>query len=131
MQSHVSKPIHFTSAHPLRECGDEPAIVGNRVELQLLTTLRCNHKCLYCQAGAAPAGGNGTDMSRKVARKIASKGPLAIAQAKRAINWGADADLRASNELEQQAFSLLFGTEDQKEGMKAFLEKRTAKFAGR
>ena len=35
----------------------------------LVTTLRCNHKCLYCQAGAAPAGGNGTDMSRKVARK--------------------------------------------------------------
>jgi len=48
MQSHVSKPIHFTSAHPLRENGEQPAIVGNRVELQLLTTLRCNLKCTYC-----------------------------------------------------------------------------------
>jgi len=48
MQSHVSKPIHFTSAHPLRDNGELPAIVGDRVELQLLTTLRCNLKCTYC-----------------------------------------------------------------------------------
>ena len=68
---------------------------------------------------------------RAVARKIASKGPVAIAQAKRAINGGADGDLRAGNELEQQAFALLFGTEDQKEGMKAFIEKRSPGFSGR
>ncbi|MGI5862107.1 MAG: enoyl-CoA hydratase-related protein [Myxococcales bacterium] len=71
------------------------------------------------------------ERAREIAKKIASKGPLAISQAKRVINWGADADLRAGNELEQQAFSMLFGTEDQKEGMKAFLEKRPARFLGR
>lgn len=48
MQSHVSKPVHFVNAHPQRECGEAPAIVGDRVELQLLTTLRCNLKCTYC-----------------------------------------------------------------------------------
>ncbi len=66
-----------------------------------------------------------------VAKKIASKGPLAIAQAKRVIEWGTDADLRTANEMERQAFALLFGTEDQREGMKAFVEKRPARFAGR
>ncbi|MFN7134818.1 MAG: enoyl-CoA hydratase-related protein [Myxococcales bacterium] len=68
---------------------------------------------------------------REVAKKIASKGPLAVGYAKRTVEYGADADLRSANELEQQGFGLLFGTEDLKEGMKAFLEKRPAKFQGR
>ncbi len=63
MQSHVSKPIHFTSAHPLRECGDEPAIVGNRVELQLLTTLRCNLKCTYCSLEEGGVVGSQEDVA--------------------------------------------------------------------
>jgi enoyl-CoA hydratase len=67
---------------------------------------------------------------RSVAAKIASQGPLAIAQAKRAIEFGADADLRTGNELERQAFAVLFGSEDQREGMRAFLEKRPRKFKG-
>lgn len=64
----------------------------------------------------------------EVAKKIASRGPIAIAQAKRVIEGGADLPLRDANELERQAFAVLFGTEDQKEGMKAFLEKRPAAF---
>ncbi len=68
------------------------------------------------------------DHCRAIARKIHSKGPLAIAQAKRAIEFGADADLRSANELERQAFSMLFGSDDQREGMRAFLEKRTPVF---
>lgn len=63
-----------------------------------------------------------------VAKKIASRGPLAIAQAKRAIEHGADLSLGAAGELERQAFAGLFGSADQKEGMKAFLEKRAASF---
>ncbi len=68
---------------------------------------------------------------RSIAAKIAAKGPVAVAQAKRAIHFGVDADLRSANELERQAFATLFGTEDQREGMKAFLEKRPAAFKGR
>jgi enoyl-CoA hydratase len=68
---------------------------------------------------------------REVAKKIATKGPLAIAQCKRVIHDGADLPLERANELEAQAFALLFGTSDQREGMKAFLEKRPAKFEGR
>jgi enoyl-CoA hydratase len=68
---------------------------------------------------------------REVAAKIASKGPLAIAAAKRVILRGADVPLPTANELEATAFAALFGTSDQREGMKAFLEKRAAKFEGR
>lgn len=68
---------------------------------------------------------------REVARSIAAKAPIAVAQAKRVTELGYDEGLRAANQMEQQAFGLLFGTEDQKEGMKAFLEKRKAEFKGR
>jgi enoyl-CoA hydratase len=68
---------------------------------------------------------------KAVAGKLVKNGPLALSQAKRVIEIGADQDLRAANELECQAFGVLFGSEDQKEGMKAFLEKRPAAFAGR
>jgi enoyl-CoA hydratase len=64
------------------------------------------------------------------ARKIASKGPVAVALAKRAVHAGADADLRVANELERQAFAASFATDDAREGMKAFLEKRPANWKG-
>jgi len=67
----------------------------------------------------------------EVAKKIASKGPLAVAQCKRVLSRGADVPLATANELEAQAFSALFGSSDQREGMKAFLEKRGATFVGR
>lgn len=66
-----------------------------------------------------------------VANKLLKNGPLALAQAKRVVEFGADQDLRSANELESQGFGVLFGTEDQREGMKAFLEKRPAAFAGK
>jgi enoyl-CoA hydratase len=68
--------------------------------------------------------------ARETATKVASKGPLAVAACKRVIAEGAGVPLHTANELESQAFALLFGTDDQREGMKAFLEKRSAKFSG-
>lgn len=68
---------------------------------------------------------------RAVAQEMAKNGPLAIAQAKRAIEFGMNTDLQTGNELERQAFGVLFGTEDQREGMSAFLEKRKPSFQGR
>jgi enoyl-CoA hydratase len=68
---------------------------------------------------------------RGVAAKISKKGPLAIANAKRVIEYGADGDLRSANELERQGFAMLFGSDDQREGMKAFLEKRPPVFKGK
>jgi enoyl-CoA hydratase len=69
--------------------------------------------------------------ARAVAEKIASKGPLAVAGIKRVVVRGADVPLATANELEATAFAALFGTHDQREGMRAFLEKRTPKFEGR
>jgi enoyl-CoA hydratase len=68
---------------------------------------------------------------RKVAAKIAAQGPLAVAACKRLIARGADLPLTAANELEASVFGLLFDTDDRREGMKAFLEKRPAQFTGK
>jgi enoyl-CoA hydratase len=66
-----------------------------------------------------------------VAEKIASKGPLAVRACKRVLHRGQDVPLPVANELEAQAFSALFGSTDQKEGMSAFLDKRPAQFQGK
>ncbi len=66
-----------------------------------------------------------------VARKIGGKGAVCVAQAKRSVLAAPDADLATGTQLERQAFAVLFGTEDAREGMKAFLEKRPARFQGK
>jgi enoyl-CoA hydratase len=62
---------------------------------------------------------------------IAAKGPVAVALAKRVMQEGQDVDARTAHALEQQAFGLVFSTEDRGEGIAAFLEKRDPKFEGR
>jgi enoyl-CoA hydratase len=69
--------------------------------------------------------------AKATALQIAQKGPLAIAQCKRVLLRGEDVPLSVANELEAQAFAGLFGSKDQREGMKAFLEKRKASFEGK
>jgi enoyl-CoA hydratase len=65
-----------------------------------------------------------------MARKIASRGPLAVAAAKRVMQAGLDVDLAAACSLEAEAFGLVFASADAGEGMRAFLEKRAAAFKG-
>lgn len=65
-----------------------------------------------------------------MARKIASKGPVAIRGAKRAVNEGLDVTLSDGLSLEAGVFGELFSTHDQKEGMEAFVGKRRAEFKG-
>lgn len=67
----------------------------------------------------------------KMAEKIAAKPPLALKMAKRTVNTGLNLDIKSGTELETISWSDLFATEDQKEGMKAFLEKRKPNFTGR
>ncbi len=69
--------------------------------------------------------------AKKTAEKIAEKGPLAIASARRAVRQSAELSLAAGCDLEAELFALLFASDDQKEGMRAFLAKRPAKFEGR
>lgn len=58
-------------------------------------------------------------------------GAVAVGAAKLAVNTGLDVDKYSGDMLENLCFSLLFATEDQKEGMQAFLEKRKPEFKGR
>ncbi|MEE9263045.1 MAG: enoyl-CoA hydratase-related protein [Vicinamibacteria bacterium] len=64
-------------------------------------------------------------------RKILANGPLAIRYALRAVDRGLDGSLEEGLVLESSLFGILCATEDMKEGMQAFLEKRAAKFKGK
>jgi enoyl-CoA hydratase len=64
------------------------------------------------------------------ARKIAGKGPAAVAAAKRIVRATAQPQLAAGQLMEADAFGVLFGTADGREGLTAFVEKRPARFQG-
>lgn len=66
-----------------------------------------------------------------LAGKLAERAPIALRQAKFVVNHGLHAGLREGISLEEESWAALFSTEDQKEGMRAFLEKRKPEFAGR
>lgn len=67
----------------------------------------------------------------KLAEEIAARAPLAVRAAKRAINYSYESFLKDGLEEEKRIFYNLFGTEDQKEGMKAFVEKRKPQWTGK
>ena len=66
------------------------------------------------------------DTCKAMAEKIMSKGSYAVSLAKEAINTGTETDLSSGLTLEADLFGLAFSTDDKKEGMTAFLEKRKA-----
>jgi len=69
--------------------------------------------------------------SERTANKIASKSTVQTAFIKALVNKGMDVDLEKAGSLEISYFSKSFQTEDQKEGMSAFLEKRKPNFKGK
>ena len=66
-----------------------------------------------------------------LASQIAALAPLAVQQIKECILASHDCSLDAGLRLETKAIQLLFSSQDQKEGMAAFIEKRPAKFQGK
>lgn len=66
-----------------------------------------------------------------LAEEIATKPPWAIAAAKEVVNLALEGDLQGHLARELDAFALAFTTEDQREGMAAFFEKRRPEFRGR
>jgi enoyl-CoA hydratase len=75
--------------------------------------------------------GEALNAARELAGEIASNGPVAVRHAKAAANKSQDVDLVSGLEYEADQFALLFATEDAREGMGAFVEKRKADFKGR
>ena len=69
--------------------------------------------------------------AEELGRKIASRGPLAVRAAIEAVMSGSEMPFAEGQTLEATLFGLLASTEDMKEGMGAFLEKRTADFKNR
>jgi enoyl-CoA hydratase len=67
----------------------------------------------------------------EIAKKVCSKGPLALKLAKMSINMGMEAGLNIGLGYERLARTLVHGSEDRVEGMRAFIEKRKADFKGR
>jgi enoyl-CoA hydratase len=77
------------------------------------------------------AEGEALDVARELAAEISANGPLAVRHAKAAANRSLDVDLVSGLEYEADQFALLFATEDAREGMTAFSEKRRPEFEGR
>ncbi len=72
-----------------------------------------------------------TAASLELAATIASMPPLAVIAAKEAVNRAEELGLEAGLEFERRSFYLLFSTEDQREGMASFTEKRKPAWKGR
>ena len=75
--------------------------------------------------------GDYLDEAINLADEIASRAPTAVRVAKKLINASFDSSLTNGLSKEKQAFYELFGTEDQKEGMQAFIEKRKPNWTGK
>ena len=71
------------------------------------------------------------DECKKMAAMICETGPIAIEQAKYAINYGIEADLHTGLALESNAYWVTIPTEDRLEGLAAFREKRKPKYKGK
>lgn len=75
---------------------------------------------IYTQEELMPA-------TKKMAAQIAANGPIAVRACKKLVNDGLQVDIDQAIVLEEKAFGSMFATNDQKEGMGAFVEKRKEK----
>ena len=109
-------------------------IVGRGVAKQLLFTgeiIAAQRALEIGLANAVYPHAELLERARAVALAIASKGPLAVGAAKRALTRGYDLTLEVGLEFEAMLFGSMFGTEDMREGTQAFLGKRDPRFVGR
>lgn len=71
------------------------------------------------------------EKTMEILREITKNGPIALQQAKRAINLGVELDLHTALALEAECYNVCLTTEDRDEGLKAFNEKRKPVYTGR
>ncbi len=111
-----------------------PRLVGPSAALRLVLTAEMIGAQEALRIGlvdeVVPAG-ELIERGLTLARKIVAQAPLAVAACIGAVNEGAGLDLDAALALEARLFGKLFGTEDQKEGAEAFLNKRAPVWKGR
>ena len=109
-------------------------LVGTKRAMLLLMTGRMFSAAEALSMGAvsevAPSG-QALARAIEIAREIATMPPVSVMQIKEIVNAGLNAPLDTALMLERKAFQLQFATRDQKEGMRAFMEKRKPKFEGK
>ena len=108
--------------------------VGKYVAMEIVLTGRRvkadEAKAIGLVAQVYPAA-SWLDDAKALARTIAEKAPVAVRLATEAIDIAQSSTLDAGLEFERKAFYLLFATEDKKEGVDAFVNKRKASFKGK
>ena len=77
------------------------------------------------------APGQALERALAIATRLAGMPPLAVQDIREAVRLGGDVPLETALALERRYFERLFASEDQKEGMQAFLEKRRPQYKGR
>lgn len=77
------------------------------------------------------AKGEALAEAKKLIAVFEKRGPISLAFAKRAVHTGLQMDVRSGIAFEYSLVTAIYGTEDKREGVSAFLEKREAKFKGR
>jgi enoyl-CoA hydratase len=109
-------------------------LVGSKRAMLLLLTGRMFGAAEALAMGVvsevAPAG-QALARALEIATEISAQPPIAVMQIKEIVNAGINAPLDTALMLERKALLLQFATQDQKEGMRAFLEKRKPKFEGK
>jgi len=111
-----------------------PRIVGLKVAKELIFTGRLLDAHEGKELGLVNRvveAGHLQNAVEEVARRLKEKSPLILQFAKRSINKAVGTDLQAGLNYESKLFAQCFRTEDQKEGVSAFLEKRQPHFKGR
>jgi enoyl-CoA hydratase len=111
-----------------------PRLVGPGIAKEMIFSgrrLKAEEARMINLVNRVVSEGEALNAARELAGEIASNGPVAVRHAKAAANKSQDVDLVSGLEYEADQFALLFATEDAREGMGAFVEKRKADFKGR
>jgi enoyl-CoA hydratase len=111
-----------------------PRIVGTGMAMQLLITgemINADEALRIGLVNRVYSQASLMDEALKMAGKISGCGQIAVRFCKKAVMDGMQVDINRAMTLEEDLFGLCFATEDQKEGMKAFVEKRKAAFKGK
>jgi enoyl-CoA hydratase/carnithine racemase len=111
-----------------------PRIVGAPMAKEMIFTGRRvdagEAKAIGLVNHVVPAG-QARAKALEIAATIADNGPIAVRQAKKAINWGGETDLETGMILAIEAYNNTVTTDDRLEGVRAFNEKRKPRFTGR
>lgn len=108
-----------------------PRLVGMGKAKELIFTAEAINADEACRIGLVNSVAEPEELmntAAAMAEKIAGKAPAAVKYSKESINRGMQCSMDEAINIEANLFGLCFATEDQKEGMKAFMEKRKAKF---